>query len=215
MTAIALAPTRTGPPALRLVRPGEPQLRSTADSEAMWQVWLQHNFVLQQYALKLTRGDMQRAEDIVQESLVRAWRHPEVIGNGQQPIRSWLFTVARNVATDMWRARSRAEEALGEENTDLPDPAEHMDQVITAVDVRDALSTLIPEHRQVIVEMYLRDRSVAQTADLLGISEGTVKSRAYYGLRRLRQVLAAAPGDVSPAPAAPARRAAHRLAATA
>jgi RNA polymerase sigma-70 factor, ECF subfamily len=157
MTAIALAPTRTGPPALRLVRPGEPQLRSTADSEA----------------------------------------------------------VARNVATDMWRARSRAEEALGEENTDLPDPAEHMDQVITAVDVRDALSTLIPEHRQVIVEMYLRDRSVAQTADLLGISEGTVKSRAYYGLRRLRQVLAAAPGDVSPAPAAPARRAAHRLAATA
>jgi RNA polymerase sigma-70 factor, ECF subfamily len=215
MTTAALAQTRTWPPALRLVPPSEPQPPSRADSEAMREVWRQHGTVLLQFALKLTRGDMQRAEDIVQESLVRAWHHPEVIGNGQQPIRSWLFTVARHISIDMWRVRSRAEEALGDEHIDMPDPTEHMDQVITAVDVREALSTLIPEHRQVIVEMYLRDRSVAQVAELLRIPEGTVKSRAYYGLRRLRQVLAASAGDARPAPAAPAHRAAHRQTATA
>jgi hypothetical protein len=73
-----------------------------------------------------------------------------------------------------------------------------MDQVINAVDVRAALSTLIPVHRQVIVEMYLRDRSVAQVADLLRIPEGSVKSRACYAVRQLREVLSAAPGDAPP-----------------
>ena len=44
------------------------------------------------FSLKLTLGDKQRAEDIVQETLVRAWRHPEVVGNGRRAIRPWLFT---------------------------------------------------------------------------------------------------------------------------
>ena len=214
MTTAALAHTITGPPALRPVRPSDPQPRITADSEAMAEVWRLHGAMLLQFALKLTRGDKQRAEDIVQESLVRAWRHPEVVGNGRQPIRSWLFTVARHVAIDMWRVRARTDESLGDEHIDLPDPTEHMEQLITAVDVRAALGTLIPEHRQVIVEMYLRDRSVAQVADLLGIPEGTVKSRAYYALRKLRQVFPADSGDTRPAPVAPAHRIAQRLTAT-
>jgi RNA polymerase sigma-70 factor (ECF subfamily) len=170
-----------------------------ADSEAMREVWQRHGAVLMKFALRLTRGDKQRAEDIVQETLVRAWRHPEVVGTGQQPIRSWLFTITRNVAIDMWRARSRTEETLDDEHDNLPDPAEPIEKVITAMDVRAALSRLIPEHRQVIVEMYLRDRSVAEVASLLRIPEGTVKSRAYYGVRRLRQVLSAASADPQPA----------------
>jgi RNA polymerase sigma-70 factor, ECF subfamily len=215
MTTAALAQSSNRPPALRLVRPSEPQPPSMADSEAMREVWRLHGAILLQFALKLTRGDMQRAEDIVQESLVRAWRHPEVIGNGRQPIRSWLFTVARHVAIDMWRVRSRTDETLGDEHIDLPDPKEPIDRVITSVDVRAALSTLIPQHRQVIVEIYLRDRSVAQVAEMLCIPEGTVKSRAYYGMRKLRQVLSPASDDVRPTAVVPARRIAQRLTATA
>ena len=207
MTAAAApAQTRTGQPALRLLRHSGPQPPLTADSEAMRQVWQLHGTVLMQFALRLTRGDKQRAEDIVQETLVRAWRNPDVIGTGEQPIRSWLLTVTRRVAIDMWRARSRRDEILEDEQTDLPDPTEPIEQVIAAVDVRAALSKLKPEHRQVIVEMYWRDRSVAEVADTLRIPEGTVKSRAYYGLRKLRQLLSAAPDDVQPTPAAPARR---------
>jgi RNA polymerase sigma-70 factor (ECF subfamily) len=208
MTAVAQAQTRTGQPTLRLVRHSEAQPLITADSEAMRQVWQLHGAALMRFALRLTLGDKQRAEDIVQETLVRAWRHPEVVGSGQQPIRSWLLTVTRRVAIDMWRARSRTDEILEDEQTDLPDPTEPIEQVITAVDIRAALSQLIPEHRQVIVEMYWRDRSVAEIANKLRIPEGTVKSRAYYGLRHLRRVLSAASGDVQPAPVAPACRAA-------
>jgi RNA polymerase sigma-70 factor (ECF subfamily) len=178
----------------------EPQPAVTADGEAMREVWRREGAVLMKFALRLTRGDKQRAEDIVQETLVRAWRHPEVVGSGQQPIRSWLFTVTRHVAIDMWRARSRTDQTLNDEHDNLPDPTEPIEQLITAVDVRAALSQLGPEHRQVIVEMYLRDRSVAEVAALLHIPEGTVKSRAYYGLRRLRRVLSAAAWPPVPTP---------------
>lgn len=206
MTAAARPQTGTRERALRLVRLREPQLPVTADSEAIREVWQAHGAALMRFALKLTLGDKQRAEDIVQETLVRAWRHPEVVGNGRQAIRSWLFTVARHVAIDTWRARSRTDEIIGGEQADRPDPAEPIEQAITALDVRAALSKLTPEHRQVIVEMYLHSRSVAEIAEALRIPAGTVKSRAYYGLRQLRQVLSAASGDVRPAPIAVPRQ---------
>jgi RNA polymerase sigma-70 factor, ECF subfamily len=218
--------TGTREPALRLVRPREPQAPAasgpgapagspgpagpgrpvTADSEAMREVWQLHGAALMRFALKLTLGDKQRAEDIVQETLVRAWRHPEVVGNGQRAIRSWLFTVTRHVAIDMWRARSRTEEVMDDEQADLADPSEPIEQAITALDVRAALRKLTVEHRQVIIEMYCHGRSVAEIADVLRIPAGTVKSRAYYGLRQLRQVMSAASGDVRPTPVPLARR---------
>jgi RNA polymerase sigma-70 factor (ECF subfamily) len=127
----------------------------------------------------------------VQETLVRAWRHPEVLGTGRAPIRPWLYTVARRVAIDMWRARSPTEEVADGEQPDVAEPSDCIERTITGMDVRAALATLSAPHRQVIVEMYFNDRSVADTARILGIPPGTVKSRAHYATRQLRRVLAA------------------------
>jgi RNA polymerase sigma-70 factor, ECF subfamily len=164
----------------------------TADDEAISELWQAHGAALLRFALKLTLGDKQRAEDIVQETLVRAWRHPEVVGTGQTAIRPWLFTVTRHIAIDMWRARSRseaAEEIIDDRHADLPDRDEPIERAVTALDVRAALALLSPEHRQVLEELYFRGRSVAETADILGIPAGTVKSRSYYGLRQLRRTV--------------------------
>lgn len=166
--------------------------RKTADNEAIRELWRVHGAALLRFALKLTLGDRYRAEDIVQETLVRAWRHPEIVGTGGAAIRPWLFTVTRHIAIDMWRARARyeaAEEIMDDCFTDLPDPAEPIEQAVTALDVRAALAVLSAEHRQVIVEMYLRGRSVSDTAKVLGIPVGTVKSRSYYGIRQLRDTI--------------------------
>jgi RNA polymerase sigma-70 factor, ECF subfamily len=172
--------------------PGQPQVRRavTAGPEPVRELWRHHGTALLRFACKLTLGDWQRAEDIVQETLVRAWRHPEVVGTGQTPIRPWLYTVARRVAIDMWRARSPTEELADGEQPDIPEPWDRIGRTITALDVRAALATLSAPHRRVIIEMYYNDRSVAETARLLGIPPGTVKSRAHYATRQLRRILA-------------------------
>jgi RNA polymerase sigma-70 factor (ECF subfamily) len=178
------------------------------DEESIRAIWREHGTALTRFALKLTLGDRPRAEDIVQETLVRAWRHPEVAGGNAKAIRPWLFTVTRHVAIDMWRARSRCDEVYGDEPADRADPAEPIEQAMTALDVRAALARLSLEHRQVIVGMYYQGQSVSELAERLGIPEGTVKSRAYYGLRHLKRALSAAPAEeprATPAPPAPVR----------
>ena len=93
----------------------------------------------------------------------------------------------RNLAIDAHRARqSRAAET---DQAALDAVADTADQTAESVDMADALAALRPEHRQVIVEVYYRGSSMAQAAATLGIPLGTVKSRAYYGLKALRLVL--------------------------
>jgi RNA polymerase sigma-70 factor (ECF subfamily) len=163
---------------------------ATAADEVIGELWQAHGPSLLRFALKLTVGDRQRAEDIVQETLLRAWRHPEIVGSGHNHIRGWLFTVTRHIAIDMWRARSRAaaaEEVMDERHTEIPDPVEMIERAVDALDVQAALDALSPEHRQVITEVYFNGRSVAEAAKILGVPMGTVKSRSYYALRVLRQ----------------------------
>ncbi len=167
-----------------------------ADSESIQELWRVNGTVLRRFALKLTLGDEHRAEDIVQETLIRAWRHPELVDGNADTIRPWLFTVCRHVAIDMWRARSRHNNHVVEDNlTDSPDLVDCIDQAVTAMEVRAALMQLRPAHRQVIFETYYLGRSVAEVAARRGIPEGTVKSRSYYGLRHLKKLLAAVPGQ--------------------
>lgn len=171
--------------------PGEPgQPAPSTMPEPVSELWRTHGSVLMRFAQKLTLGDRQRAEDIVQETLLRAWRHPEVLGAGRTPIRPWLFTVTRRVAIDMWRARARTEEIVNGKLPDKADPADYIERSITSLDVRAALASLSPAHRRIIIEIYYNNRSVAETARLLGVPPGTVKSRAHYATRQLRRVLA-------------------------
>ena len=103
-------------PALVLVRaPEQPRVAEnpgTARSESMNELWRIHSMVLRRFALKLTLGNPYRADEIIQETLLRAWRHPEVVHGHEQTIRPWLFTVARNVATDLWRTQSRHDDVI-------------------------------------------------------------------------------------------------------
>src|SRR5260370_41126986 len=113
---------------------------------ALWRV---HGAVVIRSALKLTLGDKHGAEDIVQETLLRAWRPPEVVDGHAETIRPWLFTVSRHVAIDMWRAKSRRDnDAREDQLTDQPNPVDGIDQAMTAMDVRAALAQLTLEHRQ-------------------------------------------------------------------
>ena len=177
--------------------PGESpaEFPAVTGDAALRELWAAHGSVLRRFALKLTLGDWQRADEVVQETLLRAWRHPEVVGSGAS-IRSWLFTVTRRAAIDLWRSRrgaEAAEEPMGDRHLRLPDPVEPIERTVTTLDVRAALARLSPKQRAVITEMYLNDHTVVETAAIIGIPVGTVKSRSYAALRALRESLLDAP----------------------
>ncbi|GAA4808917.1 sigma-70 family RNA polymerase sigma factor [Streptomyces ziwulingensis] len=141
--------------------------------------------------LRLCDGDRQRAEDLAQETLVRAWQHPEALrAGGFDSVRPWLLTVARRLAIDARRARQARPAEVGDAVLrNAPACADHAERAAAALDVREAVKTLTPHHRDVLVLVYFHGASVAEAAAALGIPAGTVKSRAYYALRALRGVL--------------------------
>jgi len=150
----------------------------------------EHARPLLMFALRLTGGDRQRAEDIVQETLLRAWRNAHRLGaQGHQSLRPWLITVARRIAIDDHRSeRARPTE---EYDRDLENFAESdsTDRVLRTITVTNALRTLSQPHREILIETYFRGRTVPEAAKELGLLLGTAKSRVYYALRALRSAL--------------------------
>lgn len=155
----------------------------------MQQLHDEHAAALWGYCVRLTGRDRARAEDVVQETLLRAWRHSSVLDQSHGSVRAWLFTVARNIVIDEWRSRRNRTEVVV---ADLPEGRETVDrteQLLESWLVADAVARLSPEHRAVLLECFYRGRSVAEAARNLGIPEGTVKSRTHYALRALRLML--------------------------
>lgn len=143
-----------------------------------------HAGALRGYVRRLTRDDA-RAEDIVQETMVRAWKHGI---SGEQSSRAWLFTVARNLVIDEARSARSRHEVLSETLRERRQP-DRTDALFDAMVVTDALRCLSSEHRAVVVLAYYRRLSIAEIAAELDLAPGTVKSRLHYGLRNLRLAL--------------------------
>lgn len=159
-----------------------------ADEAFIRALYADHGGALFRFALHLTGGDKHRAEDLVQETIVRAWKRPDALEG--RPARPWLFTVARNLSVDAYRARQSRPREVGESALEvLPDEADDMERSLEAWGVAQALASLRPDHRRVIIETYYRGHSVREASAALGIPAGTVKSRTFYALKALRLAL--------------------------
>ncbi|WP_245594345.1 sigma-70 family RNA polymerase sigma factor [Actinospica robiniae] len=176
---------------------GAPGNDGRADEARLRALHDQYSGQLFGYVLRQTHGDRQAAEDIVQETLLRAWTHPDALDPAKGSVRAWLFAVARNLVIDAARARQArprevAAERLGEDwAASVPDPGEDaFERSLNALQVAEVLEQLSPEHRSVLVETYYRGATVAEAAKTLGVPPGTVKSRTYYALRALRSACA-------------------------
>ncbi len=163
---------------------------NNAETTLMRVLYDEHAAALWRYAVRLT-GDRARAEDVVQETLLRAWQHPEVTGDSERSARAWLFTVARNMVIDERRSpRFRRESARGQSVDEFERAG--ADEVNAALDrllLGDALAQLSGDHHAVIRRAYYLGWTTAQIAEDLGVAEGTVKSRLHYAVRALRLTL--------------------------
>ena len=145
----------------------------------------EHATALLVFVRRLT-GDRGQAEDIVQETLLRAWRHASRLP--PDGIRPWLFTTARRLVIDAHRARSARPK---ETDAELPAvvATDDIDAALDAALVLDAIRTLTREHREVLVDSFYRGRTAAEIAADRGLPAGTVRSRIFYALRALRLAL--------------------------
>src|SRR5258708_26106299 len=133
-------------------------------------LYAEHAGPLLRYALQRTSGDRQRAEDIVQETMLRAWMHPDAIAEG--PARPWLFAVARNLAVDAHRARRARPREVGEAALELVPAPDEAERALESWAVADAVKALRPDHRRVLLETYYRGRARSHAALTLGIPAG-------------------------------------------
>ena len=162
----------------------------TDDPEiAMQELHEDHAAALWAFCLHLTGNDRARAEDVTQETMLRAWRNSAVLTESRGSVRSWLFTVARNIVIDEWRTRRAHREFATAEPPDIEPAGDRTDELLLSWVVAEALTSLSADHRVVLVECYYRGRPVAEVARRLGVPEGTVKSRTHYALRALRLAL--------------------------
>jgi RNA polymerase sigma-70 factor (ECF subfamily) len=164
----------------------------TQPAAAVQQLQERYGDELFRFAQRLTHSPDQ-ARDVVQDVMLRAWRHPEIVEQDEGAVRAWLFTVTRNLVIDRWRSAAVRHEMSADLDMLGPGVAPVGEDTSGAVLDRwliaDALRTLTPEHRAVIVASYYQGRPVAEIARALRLPEGTVKSRLHYGLRSLRLIL--------------------------
>jgi RNA polymerase sigma-70 factor (ECF subfamily) len=196
VSGLTSAPTRTvrladGAAAVER-RPDRPARVQAGDpaAERIRAIYRAHAEPLYRFLVRLTLGDRETARDLLQETLLRAWRHLDRLPTDLESVRPWLFTVARNHAIDVARARRvRPAEVGMPDMTRVPTPTDPVERLLTAATVRRALLELSPEHRNVLVELYLLGATAAQAATRIGVPEGTIKSRAHYALRALRAAI--------------------------
>lgn len=168
----------------------DPALAGLADEDEVYAAYLLHGPELYRFVLR-GLGDAQAAEDVVQETFLRAWRAADRFDPALASLRVWLFAIARNAMIDHVRAhqarpwqRSLVDPPTAE-RVAQPDE-DQTETVLVAWVVEEALSRLSEQHRVAIVQTHLLGRSYDEVAAELRIPAGTLRSRVFYGLKALR-----------------------------
>jgi RNA polymerase sigma-70 factor (ECF subfamily) len=149
----------------------------------------EHAAALHTYVLRLMLGDVHRAEDIVQETFLRAWIHRELLA-GPPSVRPWLLRVARDLSADYHRRQATGPVEVPIENTlDVADDSalDRLEQILHRQSVVDLLRRLSLDHREVLVMLYCFGLSQDEVARALEIAPGTVRSRAHDALAQIRR----------------------------
>src|SRR5262252_2880548 len=193
MTAI----TRTGcaSPAQAVARDtssDETLIRRIAggDQLAMRTLFARHRVALYRWLLRLVR-DEALAEDLLSDVFLDVWRQAASF-RGRASVSTWLLAIARHMAAS---ARLRRNDAELDEATvsTVPDPADDAEVTLQkknrAEALRQSLHRLSPDHREVIDLAYYHGKSVKEIAEIVSISEATVKTRMFYARRKLAELV--------------------------
>ncbi len=174
----------TGHDALHVDESGLLQAVAAGDERAIEGLYDAFADRLYGFGLRLL-GDAGLAEELVQETFVRIWQQARRFDPSRGAARTFVFTLARRLAIDLWRRpSSRRLELAREEHA--PGHAEH---VVNSVVVSQALASVSPDHREVLELLHFQQLTQSEAAAVLDIPLGTVKTRAYHAVRAMKKAL--------------------------
>jgi RNA polymerase sigma-70 factor, ECF subfamily len=183
------------------IQAGSPPLEAAADEaliariaggdrDAMRALYLRHHVRVHRFAMRLVRNAAV-AEDIISDVFLDVWRRAGSF-EGRSAVSTWLLAIARFKALSVLR-RKPGEELDEKGAAAVPDPMDDPELAVQKKDtgeiLRECLTALSREHREVIDLVYYHEKSVEEVAHIIGIPEATVKTRMFYARKKLARLL--------------------------
>jgi RNA polymerase sigma-70 factor (ECF subfamily) len=163
------------------------------DRLALQALYARHSVPIYRFVLRLMR-DETAAEDVVSEVFIDLWRNPSGF-EGRSTVSTWLMAIARNKAWTLRRKKKEgevADETLEAIEDESDDPEVTAQKKSKSELLRSCLERLSPEHREVMDLVYYHDKTVEEVAAIVGIPEGTVKTRMFHARKKLSEIARAA-----------------------
>jgi RNA polymerase sigma-70 factor, ECF subfamily len=160
------------------------------DRLAMQVLYARHHVRVYRFVLRLVRNEA-TAEDLISDVFLDVWRQAAKF-EGRSAVSTWMLSIARFKALSV--LRRRPEEELDEETADaIADQADDPEVALAKKDkgavLRQCLTKLSAEHREIVDLVYYHEKSVEEVAGIVGIPEGTVKTRIFYARKKLSELL--------------------------
>ena len=160
------------------------------DRLAMQVLFARHHVRVYRFVLRLVRNEA-TAEDLISEVFLDIWRQAGKF-EGRSAVSTWMLSIARFKALSV--LRKRPEEELDEETAEqIEDQTDDPETTLAKKDkgavLRECLSALSAEHREIIDLVYYHEKSVEEAAEIVGIPEATVKTRMFYARKKLSELL--------------------------
>ncbi len=165
---------------------------ATGDRLAMQVLFARHHVRVYRFVLRLVRNET-TAEDLISDVFLDVWRQADRF-EGRSAVSTWLLSIARFKALSA--LRRRPEQELDEETAAaIEDPSDDPEVALEKKDksalIRKCLTGLSAEHREIIDLVYYHEKSIEEVAEIVGIPENTVKTRMFYGRKKLGELLKA------------------------
>ncbi|MFH1012588.1 MAG: sigma-70 family RNA polymerase sigma factor [Candidatus Peregrinibacteria bacterium] len=165
------------------------QLAQKGDAEAYGFIY--DDLVKPVYRYIYYRVEPEIAEDLTEETFLKAWENLKQYKKGKYPFPAWVFRIAHNLVCDYYRKH----QPVGEAHENIEDPQENRHPAFeinvhfNQVKLRKAITQLPHDHQQVIILKYINELSNDQIAQTLGKPEGTVRTIQFRALKKLRELL--------------------------
>lgn len=138
------------------------------------------------------RVDQQIAEDLTEETFLKVWQNLSKYKKGEHPFSSWVFRIAHNLVADHYRKNDASSSELDENAPDTKAdsmPSYQLNVKLNQLKLRKAINQLPENYQQVILLKYINDEENSVIADVIGKSEGAVRTLQFRALEKLRSIL--------------------------